>query len=168
MNQPLVVSRPKKKDIRMGRTQPIYLLPELCTVTGKNNFWERLALLSVYNLDHLLLFSLCILYGHFKYILDNKPVLIIILDYNRGKFSNLLEGKKTPQNVLVVCGALKILMHWISLCLVRCTVPEFQISIWFSWKFSIACKQQNGWLNGLELLLIWCKYNTGKISMPSK
>nr|XP_022341463.1 piwi-like protein 1 isoform X1 [Crassostrea virginica]XP_022341464.1 piwi-like protein 1 isoform X1 [Crassostrea virginica]XP_022341465.1 piwi-like protein 1 isoform X1 [Crassostrea virginica] len=34
MNQPLVVSRPKKKDIRMGRTQPIYLLPELCTVTG--------------------------------------------------------------------------------------------------------------------------------------
>ncbi|XP_061189698.1 piwi-like protein 1 isoform X1 [Saccostrea echinata] len=34
MNQPLVVSRPKKKDIRMGRTEPIFLLPELCTVTG--------------------------------------------------------------------------------------------------------------------------------------
>lgn len=35
MNQPLLVSRPKKKDIRMGRTEPIYLLPELCTLTGK-------------------------------------------------------------------------------------------------------------------------------------
>ncbi|XP_062615032.1 piwi-like protein 1, partial [Saccostrea cucullata] len=34
MNQPLVVSRPKKKDIRMGRTEPIFLLPELCTLTG--------------------------------------------------------------------------------------------------------------------------------------
>ncbi|XP_048752927.1 piwi-like protein 1 isoform X2 [Ostrea edulis] len=34
MNQPLLVSRPKKKDIRMGRTEPIYLLPELCTLTG--------------------------------------------------------------------------------------------------------------------------------------
>lgn len=34
LNQPLLVSRPKKKDIKVGRTEPIYLLPELCCLTG--------------------------------------------------------------------------------------------------------------------------------------
>lgn len=32
--QPLLVSKPKKKDIRRGQTENIYLLPELCTLTG--------------------------------------------------------------------------------------------------------------------------------------
>ena len=32
--QPLLVSRPKKKDIRRGMDGPILLLPELCTLTG--------------------------------------------------------------------------------------------------------------------------------------
>ncbi|XP_048257294.1 piwi-like protein 1 [Haliotis rufescens] len=32
--QPLLVSKPKKSDIRRGQTEPIYLLPELCTLTG--------------------------------------------------------------------------------------------------------------------------------------
>ncbi|XP_050410260.1 piwi-like protein 1 [Patella vulgata] len=34
MEQPLLVSKPKKKDIRRGQTENIYLLPELCTLTG--------------------------------------------------------------------------------------------------------------------------------------
>lgn len=33
-DQPLLVSKPKKKDIRRGQTENIYLLPELCTLTG--------------------------------------------------------------------------------------------------------------------------------------
>jgi aubergine-like protein len=33
-NQPLLVSRPKKSDIRRGQEGNIYLLPELCTLTG--------------------------------------------------------------------------------------------------------------------------------------
>lgn len=34
LNQPLLVSRPKKKDIKVGRTEILYLLPELCCLTG--------------------------------------------------------------------------------------------------------------------------------------
>ena len=34
MQQPLLVSRPKKKDQRRGQEGPIYLIPELCTRTG--------------------------------------------------------------------------------------------------------------------------------------
>lgn len=34
LNQPLLISRPKKKDIKVGRTESIYLLPELCCLTG--------------------------------------------------------------------------------------------------------------------------------------
>lgn len=34
MKQPLLVSNPKRKDIRRGLTEPIRLLPELCTLTG--------------------------------------------------------------------------------------------------------------------------------------
>lgn len=34
MEQPLLVSMPKKRDIRRGMTGPILLLPELCTLTG--------------------------------------------------------------------------------------------------------------------------------------
>lgn len=34
MKQPMLVSMPKKKDIRRGQNKPIYLLPELCTLTG--------------------------------------------------------------------------------------------------------------------------------------
>jgi aubergine-like protein len=32
--QPMLVSMPKKSDIRRGQTKPIYLVPELCTLTG--------------------------------------------------------------------------------------------------------------------------------------
>lgn len=34
LNQPLLVCRPKEKDLRAGRTQNIYLVPELCVMTG--------------------------------------------------------------------------------------------------------------------------------------
>ncbi|KAL3183271.1 hypothetical protein MRX96_000252 [Rhipicephalus microplus] len=34
MQQPLLVCRPKEKDIRAGRTDNIYLIPELCVLTG--------------------------------------------------------------------------------------------------------------------------------------
>ncbi|XP_077498582.1 piwi-like protein 1 [Amblyomma americanum] len=34
MRQPLLVVRPKEKDLRAGRTQNIYLVPELCVLTG--------------------------------------------------------------------------------------------------------------------------------------
>ncbi|XP_077505848.1 piwi-like protein 1 [Amblyomma americanum] len=34
MRQPLLVVRPKDKDLRAGRTQNIYLVPELCFLTG--------------------------------------------------------------------------------------------------------------------------------------
>ncbi|XP_077488732.1 piwi-like protein 1 [Amblyomma americanum] len=34
MRQPLLVCRPKEKDLRAGRTQNIYLVPELCVLTG--------------------------------------------------------------------------------------------------------------------------------------
>ena len=34
MEQPLLVSRPKKKDIRRGIQGDILLIPELCTLTG--------------------------------------------------------------------------------------------------------------------------------------
>ncbi|XP_077500664.1 piwi-like protein 1 [Amblyomma americanum] len=34
MHQPLLVVRPKEKDLRAGRTQNIYLVPELCVLTG--------------------------------------------------------------------------------------------------------------------------------------
>jgi len=33
-DQPLLISRPKKKDVRNGRRDSVYLLPELCFVTG--------------------------------------------------------------------------------------------------------------------------------------
>lgn len=33
-NQPLLLSKPKKKDIRRGQKGNIYLLPELCLLTG--------------------------------------------------------------------------------------------------------------------------------------
>nr|KAG5694355.1 hypothetical protein BaRGS_002209 [Batillaria attramentaria]KAG5702279.1 hypothetical protein BaRGS_002946 [Batillaria attramentaria] len=33
-DQPLLVSKPKKRDIRRGQTENIHLLPELCTLTG--------------------------------------------------------------------------------------------------------------------------------------
>ena len=32
--QPLLVSLPKDRDKRGGRTQLIYLIPELCAITG--------------------------------------------------------------------------------------------------------------------------------------
>jgi hypothetical protein len=32
--QPLLVIFPKNRDIRAGRTKPIYLIPELCAITG--------------------------------------------------------------------------------------------------------------------------------------
>ena len=32
--QPLLVSRPKKREIRRGGLEVIHLVPELCTVTG--------------------------------------------------------------------------------------------------------------------------------------
>lgn len=43
MNQPLLGSRPKKKEIHRGRTQTVYLIPEFCQMTGftdemRNNF----------------------------------------------------------------------------------------------------------------------------------
>ena len=34
MDQPLLVSKPKKKDVRAGQEGNILLLPELCTLTG--------------------------------------------------------------------------------------------------------------------------------------
>uniref|UniRef100_A0A224YKC6 Aubergine n=1 Tax=Rhipicephalus zambeziensis TaxID=60191 RepID=A0A224YKC6_9ACAR len=34
MQQPLLVCRPKEKDIRAGRTDNVYLIPELCVLTG--------------------------------------------------------------------------------------------------------------------------------------
>ncbi|KAK7087801.1 piwi-like protein 1 [Littorina saxatilis] len=34
LTQPLLVSKPKKRDIRRGQVGMIYLLPELCTITG--------------------------------------------------------------------------------------------------------------------------------------
>lgn len=34
MQQPLLVSRPSKRDIKVGRTEVLFLLPELCTLTG--------------------------------------------------------------------------------------------------------------------------------------
>lgn len=36
--QPLLVSKPKEKDRRGGRTQMLYLVPELCFMTG----WVKL------------------------------------------------------------------------------------------------------------------------------
>ena len=42
LNQPLLVSRPKKADIRRGMDGPILLLPELCTITGKVLFFPLL------------------------------------------------------------------------------------------------------------------------------
>lgn len=33
-DQPLLVSLPKKKDLKVGRTEKILLLPELCCLTG--------------------------------------------------------------------------------------------------------------------------------------
>ncbi len=33
--QPLLVSKPSKKDRRAGVTSPFLLIPELCCVTGK-------------------------------------------------------------------------------------------------------------------------------------
>lgn len=35
--QPLLVSRPKKKDLHRGMTGPILLVPELCQMTGYTN-----------------------------------------------------------------------------------------------------------------------------------
>ena len=34
MDQPLLVSNPKKKDERAGQTGPILLIPELCNLSG--------------------------------------------------------------------------------------------------------------------------------------
>ena len=50
LNQPLLVSRPKKADIRRGMDGPILLLPELCTITGKVLFFLLLVFLSGYSL----------------------------------------------------------------------------------------------------------------------
>ena len=33
--QPMLVSKPKEKDRRGGRTQLLYLVPELCFMTGE-------------------------------------------------------------------------------------------------------------------------------------
>lgn len=42
-NQPLICSRPKKREMRSGQDQPFWLIPELCCMTGlsddmRNNF----------------------------------------------------------------------------------------------------------------------------------
>jgi len=34
-NQPLLLSKPKARDVRRGQDGPLYFLPELCTLTGK-------------------------------------------------------------------------------------------------------------------------------------
>ena len=36
--QPMLVSKPKEKDRRGGRTQLLYLIPELCFMTGGTDF----------------------------------------------------------------------------------------------------------------------------------
>ena len=35
--QPLLVSRPSRRDVNRGDDQPIYLIPELCGMTGLND-----------------------------------------------------------------------------------------------------------------------------------
>ena len=35
LGQPLIVSNPKRKDRNRGDDQPILLVPELCTMTGR-------------------------------------------------------------------------------------------------------------------------------------
>ena len=37
--QPILISLPKEKDKRGGRNQPIYLIPELCVITGIKGFF---------------------------------------------------------------------------------------------------------------------------------
>ena len=34
MTQPLLVSRPSRRDVNRGDDQPVYLIPELCGMTG--------------------------------------------------------------------------------------------------------------------------------------
>lgn len=34
LTQPLLISRPSRRDINRGDTQPIYLVPEICRMTG--------------------------------------------------------------------------------------------------------------------------------------
>ncbi|KAK8780606.1 hypothetical protein V5799_018053 [Amblyomma americanum] len=41
MRQPLLVCRPKEKDLRAGRTENIYLVPELCVLTGLTDEAEK-------------------------------------------------------------------------------------------------------------------------------
>ena len=43
MNQPLLLSNPKRREMRQGQTEPFWLVPELCNMTGlsdemRNNF----------------------------------------------------------------------------------------------------------------------------------
>lgn len=38
LNQPLLVCRPRERDIRVGRTDNLYLIPELCFLTGEGAF----------------------------------------------------------------------------------------------------------------------------------
>ena len=38
MQQPLLVSMPKKADQKRGQTDPILLVPELCRLTGEGYF----------------------------------------------------------------------------------------------------------------------------------
>ncbi len=40
--QPLLISKPSKKDRRAGQTGPLMLIPELCCVTGKSHRTESL------------------------------------------------------------------------------------------------------------------------------
>ena len=35
MDQPLLESRPRERDVRAGRQEPVLLIPELCRSTGK-------------------------------------------------------------------------------------------------------------------------------------
>ena len=34
MNQPLLLSNPKRREMRQGQTEPFWLVPELCNMTG--------------------------------------------------------------------------------------------------------------------------------------
>lgn len=56
LQQPMLVSRPKKKDQREGAPELLYLLPELCIMTGitdemRNNFSTMRSLATVTKLD---------------------------------------------------------------------------------------------------------------------